>query len=535
MSKLFKVSSFSKKYGEGQLGLVALRDFKSGDVILYEEPLVYVSGGISVDDEEKIAEHKKLFAPKGCHMAWTSKDRATHLGGRSGYAVQITIRMIKHQEDKAKAIVNERCAEYRRFAKPGRMTPSPAAYALFVKKSRKHDTEFWDLGNFERLYVYMSHYMTDASMCCSVIQMGVGYCELSSLINHSCKPNAQAKLIPNKMFVVALSDINEGEEVTISYTPSTLGFATPTRVRNYAESTLGFACKCGYCTNAVVPFGYKEGEDTREHNEKASDLIRSFCCEPRGTQRLALARELFADHTGLFQAGSPEYDIVVAYLISAGVLECVHESAGLSPNMENADILECGSKIMLECTEINLSSDPIWILRATYGNLQVAQARLLESISHSMIFQHEKEKEKEEGVKLTPEELAIDMQFKTEVAEKIRDHLYGFLSNYLMYKEASHIMFGSMVGPLVVMLELATAPSLQSIVLNHAEEINKISATMGINVYRDYKATLSKDRYNEMHGEKKQVKLCKNFLMDECTKGDACPLFHDQDLKNNLG
>ena len=158
--------------------------------------------------------------------------------------------------------------------------------------------------------------------------------------------------IPNKMFVTALSDINKGDEITISYEPMIMGFVTPDRTHDYATSILGFECKCGHCAEAPVPFGYKKGDSPKEHKAAVTELIRSFCCEPPGTQRLAIAQELFADHSGLFMAGNPEYDIVVAYLVSAGVLECVHESSGLGLSIVHG-------LVTLHNASIKIESEPL--------------------------------------------------------------------------------------------------------------------------------------------------------------------------------
>ena len=132
MSKFLKIVSVKEKYGEGELGVVAQQDFNAGDVILYEIPLVYVAAAICVDDKEKLKEHKKLFAPKGTYLAWVTEDLQHHLGGQSSYLVQVTIRMIKHQEIKSRAIVEQKCQEYRRLHKPARVTPPPTAYLSLI-------------------------------------------------------------------------------------------------------------------------------------------------------------------------------------------------------------------------------------------------------------------------------------------------------------------------------------------------------------------------------------------------------------------
>lgn len=531
MSKLLGVASFKEKYGDGELGLVALKPFNAGDVIIHERPLVYVAAALCTDDEEIIQEHKKIWAPKGSHMAWLTEDRKHQLGGESSYIIQTTIYMIMDQPEKSKSIVVEKCQEYQRFRKPDAIAPTAVAYKVFQLKSSKHDKEFWDLANFERLYVHMSYYMFESEMCCTTMSVGAGYCELAGLINHSCKPNAQVKLIPNKMFIVALSDIEEGEEITISY-ESMMGFYSPEKIKEYNRIKLGFECQCGHCGSPPIPFGYTEGEVSKDHGTKASELIRSFCCEPKGESRIATARELFADHPTIFQAGHDDYDITAAHMISGGVLECVHETAGITPSAELSDTLLCAAKIMLECTEVNLHCDPIWIIKATFGQLQVTQTLLLQGVKHSMLFKQEKAAELKAGKKPTAEELEIDRQFEKEVGENINHHLGGFLSYYLMYKESTCIAFGHFLGPLVVLVELAVCPSLQSIVLSHHEEINKIQAEVGIDAYRNYKKNLSAERFKNVDDVVK--KQCKKFLMTECDKGDECPFEHNQALKDQL-
>lgn len=61
------------------------------------------------------------------------------------------------------------------------------------------------------------------------------------LINHSCEPNCEAWIIGRKIFIHALADINEGEELTFDY-----GFD----VECYEDH----ACRCGKggCVGYIV-------------------------------------------------------------------------------------------------------------------------------------------------------------------------------------------------------------------------------------------------------------------------------------------
>ncbi len=83
------------------------------------------------------------------------------------------------------------------------------------------DTMAMDLGTFERLYLTMSNYCFGSV---STEQYFMG--QIISLVNHSCAPNAKLVLVHNsddnsdddpELTLVALRDIQPGEQITISY------------------------------------------------------------------------------------------------------------------------------------------------------------------------------------------------------------------------------------------------------------------------------------------------------------------------------
>ncbi len=78
------------------------------------------------------------------------------------------------------------------------------------------DTMVMDLGTFERLYLTMSNYCFGSV---STEQYFMG--QIISLVNHSCAPNAKLVLVHNsddpELTLVALRDIQPGEQITISY------------------------------------------------------------------------------------------------------------------------------------------------------------------------------------------------------------------------------------------------------------------------------------------------------------------------------
>ena len=68
-----------------------------------------------------------------------------------------------------------------------------------------------------------------------------------SRVNHSCDPNSEIKITPTGAQLVSLRPIQDGEEVTYSYTP------TPTR-ENLLQQ-YGFTCTCQVCVKSCPVCG----------------------------------------------------------------------------------------------------------------------------------------------------------------------------------------------------------------------------------------------------------------------------------------
>lgn len=66
---------------------------------------------------------------------------------------------------------------------------------------------------------------------------------MTSLLNHSCLSNSNFYFIGDYIFVLACSDIDEGEEILVSYYLQT----QPFRERQKTFVGLGFTCKCDLC------------------------------------------------------------------------------------------------------------------------------------------------------------------------------------------------------------------------------------------------------------------------------------------------
>lgn len=69
--------------------------------------------------------------------------------------------------------------------------------------------------------------------------------EIHSRINHSCDPNCVSSHEGTNAFLIALRKIEEGEEITVSYTDTT----KPRKARQeYLKKNLFFDCKCTLCS-----------------------------------------------------------------------------------------------------------------------------------------------------------------------------------------------------------------------------------------------------------------------------------------------
>ncbi|KZV98895.1 hypothetical protein EXIGLDRAFT_831893 [Exidia glandulosa HHB12029] len=71
-------------------------------------------------------------------------------------------------------------------------------------------------------------------------------------IPHSCAPNAYLSWAPNLrvMKLIALRDIKQGEDITISYLPPALCLESSFRRQAWLQAEYGFQCRCTACTNS---------------------------------------------------------------------------------------------------------------------------------------------------------------------------------------------------------------------------------------------------------------------------------------------
>ncbi|XP_022918762.1 protein-lysine N-trimethyltransferase SMYD5 [Onthophagus taurus] len=123
------------------------------------------------------------------------------------------------------------------------------------------DFEREKLNNFiDKLYVDMEN-----NVGCFLNNEGVALYSLQSAANHSCIPNAEPSFLHNnsKLSLVALKDIQDGEEICISYLDEcNLGRSRHSRHKQLAENYL-FICNCEKCLQEI-----NEADVTSEESDE---------------------------------------------------------------------------------------------------------------------------------------------------------------------------------------------------------------------------------------------------------------------------
>lgn len=132
----------------------------------------------------------------------------------------------------------------------------------------------------------------------------------SSRINHSCRHNAQNTWNENigRLTIHALRDIEEGQEITISYLASTLGYAER---QHFLREKFKFDCKCELCS---LPPPQREESDIRLRKLEAIDSTIGMFFYPGGNLEPDAALSLLHTMFSLFdQEGISDARIARAY------------------------------------------------------------------------------------------------------------------------------------------------------------------------------------------------------------------------------
>lgn len=100
---------------------------------------------------------------------------------------------------------------------------------------------------------------------------GVGLYTLQSSINHSCTPNAEPTFLHNnhRLSLVALKDIQEGEEICISYLDECMLLRSRHSRRKELMANYLFLCDCPKCKDqASDPDVTSEEEEEEEEDDE---------------------------------------------------------------------------------------------------------------------------------------------------------------------------------------------------------------------------------------------------------------------------
>lgn len=82
-------------------------------------------------------------------------------------------------------------------------------------------------------------------------EIGIGLFHPANFINHSCEPNAIQIFVGCNLRIVSIREINENEEINISYTERREG------LRKFLKDNYFFNCNCGFCQEKVENFECK--------------------------------------------------------------------------------------------------------------------------------------------------------------------------------------------------------------------------------------------------------------------------------------
>ncbi|RPA79014.1 hypothetical protein BJ508DRAFT_416216 [Ascobolus immersus RN42] len=117
----------------------------------------------------------------------------------------------------------------------------------------------------------------------SDVQIGLSFDPLLAKINHSCCPNARIDITGKEAAVTAVTDVNVGDEVTVSYVDTEMNVEAR---RKELRETWFFECKCEKCKVELGGGKWKDGmlEDIKKSERDVpagnkSEEVRGFVVE----------------------------------------------------------------------------------------------------------------------------------------------------------------------------------------------------------------------------------------------------------------
>ncbi|KAK3987356.1 hypothetical protein QBC44DRAFT_295254 [Cladorrhinum sp. PSN332] len=138
--------------------------------------------------------------------------------------------------------------------------------------------------------------------------------------NHDCRPNAFIHFSETTlaMTIWAAKDIEEGEEITITY--SAAGMVSKER-QETLEKVWGFKCKCALCTSP--PSTLSKSDSNRKEIRKLQDGVVELAQKGKYEQSLASAERMFdlIETEGLTEQMGDMYEVPARLYYHVGKLE----------------------------------------------------------------------------------------------------------------------------------------------------------------------------------------------------------------------
>lgn len=249
-------------YGPGQRGLVASVQISAGTLIHQEDAAVYLVSPSQQDSGSFFAAESFARVPEElqkmpdgdkleltCILIETNPRIARLL---SHPIMGLHGRISFNGRDK-KAVLDELHAYFVKRC-PDCVFPEP----IPVELAAADETDKWTRDQFLRLFAIVCLNAVRPVAPMSAASYGTALFRATSLVNHSCTPNAVIMYQPGKANLIALSDIAPGEEITVSYVecPRDLLSENLITLLHYDAGVVSVesgSCRCAMCTCRRFP------------------------------------------------------------------------------------------------------------------------------------------------------------------------------------------------------------------------------------------------------------------------------------------
>lgn len=246
----YVISLMETEYGQGHRGVIATDRLEPRDIVQMENALVYVTHRMG----PHIPESCRSFF--GGQASKPYPEVSEELFGVKG-ALHITLcgLLMRFHEKMARLVIDPVKGLHGRV-NVGKCGDPKEAYE-WVKKlflsSRSLDVE-WPFEAFVKLFAVVQTNAKEGFIPLSCNVFGLGFFPGAVYFNHACSPNAIATMMPGKLCIQAMADINPGDEITIAYREVAIDLlADGVTGRLHYELGLYDGCRCKICSSIERP------------------------------------------------------------------------------------------------------------------------------------------------------------------------------------------------------------------------------------------------------------------------------------------